>query len=278
MAYTNSGPDPQVFASVQAALKRVGIKVTGKQQDESVYYDSYIGAPATVAEQKIGIASIGWAPDYPSGNGFLTLLVDGARIQAQGTTNFVSVNDDVLNGLIEQSATAGRDEQAGIFRELDKADDGTRPLRPVLLPEVVAVPQLPGDQCGPARRSRHATTSSTSGVSDGGSVLRYLLGRLARRDHRCDRGQRRDVRDLPARAPDDGPGPGLLLHRQEHQRGAGRRGGAASSGSTSRWRSSTGRSCPASSPAATSATGRPKCTARRRASATRSARTGPCSR
>jgi peptide/nickel transport system substrate-binding protein len=119
MAYTNSGTDPQIFASVQAALKRVGIEVTGKQQDESVYYDSFIGAPATIAEQKIGIASIGWAPDYPSGNGFLTLLVDGKRIQDQGTTNFVSVDDDVLNGLIEQSKTASLDEQAGIFRELD---------------------------------------------------------------------------------------------------------------------------------------------------------------
>lgn len=120
MAYTNSGTDPQVFASVQAALKRVGIEVTGKQQDESVYYDSFIGAPATVAAQKIGIASVGWAPDYPSGNGFLTLLVDGARIQDQGTTNFVSVNDDVLNGLIKKSTTATLDEQASIFRELDK--------------------------------------------------------------------------------------------------------------------------------------------------------------
>jgi peptide/nickel transport system substrate-binding protein len=120
MAYTATGQDPQVFASVQAALKRVGIQVTGKQQDESVYYDSFIGAPATVAEQKIGIASIGWAPDYPSGNGFLTLLVEGSRIQDQGTTNFVSVDDDVLNGLIEQSTTASLDAQAGIFGELDK--------------------------------------------------------------------------------------------------------------------------------------------------------------
>jgi peptide/nickel transport system substrate-binding protein len=120
MGYTNSGQDPQVFASVQAALGRVGITVTGRPQDESVYYDSYIGSPATVAEQQLGIASIGWAPDYPSGNGFLTLLVDGARIQPQGTTNFVGVDDPVLNGLIEQAATAGREEQAGIYRELDK--------------------------------------------------------------------------------------------------------------------------------------------------------------
>jgi peptide/nickel transport system substrate-binding protein len=120
MAYTNSGQDPQVFASVQAALGRVGITVTGRPQDESVYYDSYIGTPATVAEQQLGIASIGWAPDYPSGNGFLTLLVDGARIQPQGTTNFVGVDDPVLDGLIEQAATAGREEQAGIYRELDK--------------------------------------------------------------------------------------------------------------------------------------------------------------
>ncbi|GAA4735451.1 ABC transporter substrate-binding protein [Phytohabitans rumicis] len=120
MAYTNSGQDPQIFASVQAALKRVGITVTGKQQDESVYYGNYIGAPATVKEQQLGIASIGWAPDYPSGNGFLSLLVDGARIQAEGTTNYVSVNDEVLNGLIKRSATAPLAEQAQIFKELDK--------------------------------------------------------------------------------------------------------------------------------------------------------------
>lgn len=120
MAYTNSGSDPQIFASVQAALKRVGIQVTGKQQDESVYYGSYIGAPANVKQQQLGIAAIGWAPDYPSGNGFLSLLVDGARIQDEGTTNFVSVNDDVLNGLIKRAGTAPLAEQAGIFQELDK--------------------------------------------------------------------------------------------------------------------------------------------------------------
>ncbi|MCW6005000.1 ABC transporter substrate-binding protein [Micromonospora sp. CPCC 205371] len=120
MAYTNSGSDPQIFASVQAALKRVGITVTGKQQDESVYYGSYIGAPANVKQQQLGIAAIGWAPDYPSGNGFLSLLVDGARIQDEGTTNYVSVNDDVLNGLIKRATTAPLVEQAGIFQELDK--------------------------------------------------------------------------------------------------------------------------------------------------------------
>jgi peptide/nickel transport system substrate-binding protein len=120
MAYTNSGSDPQIFASVQAALKRVGITVTGKQQDESVYYGNYIGSPANVKQQQLGIAAIGWAPDYPSGNGFLSLLVDGARIQDEGTTNYVSVNDDVLNGLIKRAGTAPLAEQAGIFQELDK--------------------------------------------------------------------------------------------------------------------------------------------------------------
>jgi peptide/nickel transport system substrate-binding protein len=118
MAYTNAETDPQIFASVQAALARVGIKVTGKQQDQSVYYGNYIGSPENVKSQQLGIANIGWAPDYPNGNGYLTLLVDGARIQAEGTTNFVSVNDTTLNDLVKKASTAT--DQASVYRELDK--------------------------------------------------------------------------------------------------------------------------------------------------------------
>ncbi|WP_432876712.1 ABC transporter substrate-binding protein [Kribbella sp. CA-245084] len=121
MAFSNYGTDPAVFASVQNALKRVGIAVTPKQLDASTYYNT-LSTPAAVKGQRIGIGLMGWIPDYPSGNGFLTLLVDPARYSGTtSSTNFVGLNDPTINALIEKAATASSDKLPDIYRDMDKA-------------------------------------------------------------------------------------------------------------------------------------------------------------
>ncbi|TDW24632.1 ABC transporter substrate-binding protein [Kribbella kalugense] len=121
MGFSNYGTDPAVFASVQNALKRVGITLTPKQLDASTYYNT-LSTPAAVKGQRIGIGLMGWIPDYPSGNGFLTLLVDPARYTGTtSSTNFVGVNDPAINALVKKAATAAADQLPAIYREMDKA-------------------------------------------------------------------------------------------------------------------------------------------------------------
>jgi len=121
MAYSNFGTDPAVFASVQNSLKRVGITVTPKQLDASTYYNT-MSTPNAVKGQRIGIGLMGWIPDYPSGNGFLTLLVDPSRYTGTtSSTNFVGVDEPAINTLIEKAATASSDQLGEVYREMDKA-------------------------------------------------------------------------------------------------------------------------------------------------------------
>ncbi|TDO51276.1 peptide/nickel transport system substrate-binding protein [Kribbella sp. VKM Ac-2527] len=131
MGFSNYGNDPQVFASVQSALKRVGITLTPKQLDASTSYNT-LSTPAAVKGQRIGIGLMGWIPDYPSGNGFLTLLVDPARYTGStSSTNFVGVDEPAINVQIEKAATASSDELAGVYQEMDKATMETAYYIPV---------------------------------------------------------------------------------------------------------------------------------------------------
>lgn len=121
MAYSNFGTDPAVFASVQNSLKRVGITITPKQLDASTYYNT-MSTPNAVKGQRIGMGLMGWIPDYPSGNGFLTLLVDPSRYTGTtSSTNFVGVDEPAINTLIEKAATAPSDQLGEVYREMDKA-------------------------------------------------------------------------------------------------------------------------------------------------------------
>src|SRR6195952_1551483 len=73
-AYVNSGRGPAVFAASQAALARVGIKVSAAVHAQSGYYGGYIGKPETVKSVGIGLGQAGWGADYPTGAGFWTSI------------------------------------------------------------------------------------------------------------------------------------------------------------------------------------------------------------
>jgi len=120
MAYRNTRRDPQIFPSVQAALKRVGINVTGKQADTSVYYKHFIGSPSNIKTQGLGIASAGWAADFYTGTGFYNALANGKTIQQDGNTDYPSLNDPTSNSLFVKALQSDASQQVDIFKELDK--------------------------------------------------------------------------------------------------------------------------------------------------------------
>lgn len=102
MAYANAGVGPKLFASVQAALARVGITVTPAPADQSQYYATWIGSPQNIINKNIGIAIAAWGPDFPSAYGFWNSISNGASILPTGNTNYPSLNDPKVNGLLNQ--------------------------------------------------------------------------------------------------------------------------------------------------------------------------------
>jgi len=118
MAYsTPSQVGPKVFASMQTALARVGIKITETTSASSSYYSSFIGSPANIVNQGIGIANAAWGADFPTGYGFWNSIANGSAILPQGNTNYPSLNDPVVNKILD-AAPLGKSTDAN-FRALD---------------------------------------------------------------------------------------------------------------------------------------------------------------
>ena len=108
---------PKVFASLQTALARVGIKVTATTSASSSYYSTFIGSPTNIVNQGIGIAMAAWGADFPTGYGFWNSIANGATIIPTGNTNYPSLNDPVVNKILD-AAPNGKSTDAD-FRKLD---------------------------------------------------------------------------------------------------------------------------------------------------------------
>ncbi len=104
---TPSETGPKVFQAMQTALARVGIKATPITSAAADYYSSFIGSPDNIKNQGIGIAIAAWGADFPTGYGFWSSIADGTNILQNGNTNYPSLNDPVVNGILKD-ATNGK--------------------------------------------------------------------------------------------------------------------------------------------------------------------------
>jgi peptide/nickel transport system substrate-binding protein len=103
IAARNKGKEPKVAEALQQQLAKVGIQATIDASDPSLYYRSTIGSPDNVHKKGYGLMNAGWAADFPTGNGFLDVLVDGDQIQPSGNNNYEELNDPAIQDLIKQA-------------------------------------------------------------------------------------------------------------------------------------------------------------------------------
>jgi peptide/nickel transport system substrate-binding protein len=111
--------DEQNFAAVQESLGRVGIKVTAKPGEQSVYYTTWIGSPQNIVDQKLGILGAGWGADFPSINGFYRSIAHGDSILPTGNSNYASLDDPEVNRLMDDALRASPDQQEDIGNQLN---------------------------------------------------------------------------------------------------------------------------------------------------------------
>lgn len=117
-AYVNVGRGNSVFTATQQALARVGIQVQAAPSDQSSYYSKFIGSPANIVQQGLGIGQAGWGADFPTGYGFWNSIANGNAITATGNTNYTSLNDPVVNNILDQvTKTSGKHQSE--FQKLD---------------------------------------------------------------------------------------------------------------------------------------------------------------
>ncbi|WP_055587598.1 ABC transporter substrate-binding protein [Peterkaempfera griseoplana] len=102
-ARSTSPKDVKQAVAAQAALKTVGINASVFQYDGS-QSASTVGAPDFMHSHNIGLNVFGWGSDYPTGSGFLRVLVDGRLILKSGNNNYSEINDPEINGWIDDAA------------------------------------------------------------------------------------------------------------------------------------------------------------------------------
>ncbi|MGC9669089.1 ABC transporter substrate-binding protein [Planosporangium sp. 12N6] len=103
IAVRNKGKEPKMAEALQQSLAAVGIKATIDQGDASLYFRSTIGSPANVHAKGYGIMVAGWLADFPTGYGYLDVLVDGRMILPSGNNNYPELNDPEINSLIDKA-------------------------------------------------------------------------------------------------------------------------------------------------------------------------------
>jgi len=104
MAYRSDRPkEVQAAQALQSALGRVGITLQLHGYPSGTYYTDFAGSPNYMHQHDIGLATGGWAADWPDGYGFLDEISNGNTIAPAGNTNIEELNDPVVNNLFTQA-------------------------------------------------------------------------------------------------------------------------------------------------------------------------------
>ena len=116
---TPSTTAQNIFKAEQTALARVGIHISAATQDQSTYYSTFVGSPANIKNQGLGMMLYGWGPDFPTPVGFYNSIANGKNILPTGNSNVASLNDPVVNKVLDEAPSGKATEQD--WRNLDHA-------------------------------------------------------------------------------------------------------------------------------------------------------------
>jgi peptide/nickel transport system substrate-binding protein len=120
-ARSNNPNEVQAAEALQQSLDAVGIRAEVEAIDgaESA---SITGSPAVVEQRGLGLVMTGWAPDFPTGQGFSQPLVDGRFITRNGNYNISETNDPRINKYFDDALKETDPEKAGaIYRDMNHA-------------------------------------------------------------------------------------------------------------------------------------------------------------
>jgi peptide/nickel transport system substrate-binding protein len=94
----STDPTPKAVQYMASVLDSIGLKATVKTLDESVYWD-------TIATQKGDpqIAFNDWNQDFPEGQDFIDVLLNGEHIASVGNNNQSNMNVPAYNKLIDRT-------------------------------------------------------------------------------------------------------------------------------------------------------------------------------
>jgi peptide/nickel transport system substrate-binding protein len=87
--------------AIQAALRKVGIKVTISQYDDGKYFSDFAGAPDFVHAHQLGLIMSAWVADWGSGYGFFHELI--SNVKEFNNYNLSELRDAKINALLDNA-------------------------------------------------------------------------------------------------------------------------------------------------------------------------------
>ncbi|MCU1590394.1 MAG: transporter substrate-binding protein [Frankiales bacterium] len=102
--YRNKGKAPAVAATMQAELKKAGIRLKLKVVPNADFYTQHLSKPSATKSGDWDLAAPGWNPDWQgnAARSFLVPLLDG-RQYGEGSTNYNDYNSPAVNALIDKA-------------------------------------------------------------------------------------------------------------------------------------------------------------------------------
>ncbi|MFB4318562.1 ABC transporter substrate-binding protein [Actinomadura sp. 21ATH] len=98
MVYRSDRPKEKAVAeAMQAALQRVGIKLTLQGYPANTYTNDQFGSPSFIKKEGIGLGTYGWHADWPTGYGYLQALTDKDAIVPSGNAAISELDDPAIN-------------------------------------------------------------------------------------------------------------------------------------------------------------------------------------
>ncbi|ASU83759.1 peptide ABC transporter substrate-binding protein [Nocardiopsis gilva YIM 90087] len=130
--------DVATAEALQASLKRAGIGASIKQYPSDTYTNTQAGSPDFVHDNELGLTVFGWAPDWPTGYGFMSEIVNGESIRDAGNANISEFDDPEVNKLFAESVKEQDPEaRADKYAQIDRIVMENAVILPVVLEKMV---------------------------------------------------------------------------------------------------------------------------------------------
>ncbi|WP_026127840.1 ABC transporter substrate-binding protein [Nocardiopsis lucentensis] len=130
--------DVATAEALQQSLSRVGIDAEIKQYPSDTYTNTQAGSPDFVHANDLGLTVYGWAPDWASGYGFMSKILDGDAIREAGNANISELDDPQINEWFDEVVTIeDPQERAEIYRRIDERAMEQAAILPVVFERTV---------------------------------------------------------------------------------------------------------------------------------------------
>jgi peptide/nickel transport system substrate-binding protein len=122
IGYREDRPKDKATAEAfQAALARVGIKLTLRGFPSGDYFAQFCGNPAFVRSNGIGLCTNGWQADWNDGFGMLSQIVDSRVIKETGGSSNMSVRIPEVDKMLDDAiAETDKSKREQLWGQIDK--------------------------------------------------------------------------------------------------------------------------------------------------------------